>query len=238
MTRRPPGDAWSVLEREIVTCERCPRLREYIRTVARTRRRAYRDEEYWGRPVPGFGDTRARILVLGLAPAAHGANRTGRMFTGDRSGEWLYGALHRAGIASRPESRHRGDGLTVHGAYVTAACRCAPPQNKPAPSELVACAAHLDRELDLLGGSLRVVLALGRIAWDAAWARASRAAPALLPRPRPRFSHGAEARIDLGLGRSVWLVSSYHPSQQNTLTGRLSRAMLDRVVVRARELAS
>lgn len=238
MTVRASRAAWSALEREIVDCERCPRLREHCDTVARVRRRAYRSEEYWGRPVPGFGDPQARILVLGLAPAAHGANRTGRMFTGDRSGAWLYGALYRARLANRPESSHRGDGLVLRGVFVTAACRCAPPQNTPTPSELAACASHLDREIELVGPTLRVVLALGRIAWEAAWARARRAAPDKLPRPRPVFSHGAESILDLGVGSGApWLVGSYHPSQQNTLTGRLTRPMLDRVVARARQLA-
>jgi len=238
VTGRAGRAAWSALERAIVKCERCPRLREHCATIARVRRRAFRTEEYWGRPVTGFGDRRARILVLGLAPAAHGANRTGRMFTGDRSGTWLYGALNRARLANRPESSQRGDGLVLRGAFVTAACRCAPPQNKPTPIELAACASYLDRELELLGSSLRVVLALGRIAWDAVWARARRAAPDRLPRPRAAFSHGAEVRLDLGIGSSAaWLVASYHPSQQNTLTGRLTRPMLDRVVGRARQLA-
>jgi uracil-DNA glycosylase len=159
------------------------------------------------------------------------------MFTGDRSGEWLYRALHRAGIASQPVSRDRQDDLALDGAFVTAACRCAPPQNKPSPSELAACSSYLDRELALLAGSLRVVLALGRIAWDAAWSLALRHAPASVPRPRPSFAHGAETPIDLGLGHGVCLVGSYHPSQQNTLTGRLTRSMLDRVVVRASALA-
>jgi uracil-DNA glycosylase family 4 len=188
--------------------------------------------------VPGFGDLEARVLVLGLAPAAHGANRTGRMFTGDRSGEWLYAALHRGGLASHPQSTHASDGLALAGAFVTAACRCAPPQNRPSPSELATCASHLDREIELLGPTLRVVLALGGIAWEAVWARARRAARTNLPRPRPAFFHGAEARVDLGIdGATRWLVGSYHPSQQNTHTGRLTRPMLDDVVERACRLA-
>lgn len=236
--KRAGSRPWSELERAIVQCERCPRLRAYGRAVARERRRAYREETYWGRPVPGFGDRAARILVLGLAPAAHGANRTGRMFTGDRSGEWLYAALHRVGLATCAESTRANDGLALDAAFVTAACRCAPPQNRPTPRELAACAAYLDREIELLRGTLRVVLALGAIAWNTAWNRARRAAPSTLPRPRPRFSHGAEARIDLGLdGETRWLVGCYHPSQQNTLTGRLTRPMLDSAVERARELA-
>ncbi len=231
-TSRP--NEWIALERTIVACERCPRLRAHCLEVAAVRRRAFRDEAYWGRPVPGFGDPCARMLVLGLAPAAHGANRTGRMFTGDRSGEWLYGVLHRAGLANRPSSIARTDGLALHGAFVTAACRCAPPDNRPAPAELVACATHLDRELELLRPSLRVVLALGRIAWDAAMARARRVARDRLARPRPAFAHGAEVQVSLFRDADpLWLVASYHPSQQNTLTGRLTRPMLERVVRRA-----
>ena len=160
------AEDWSALERSVVRCRRCSRLRDHCREVARVKRRAYRDEPYWGRPVPGFGDRRARIVFVGLAPAAHGANRTGRMFTGDRSGDWLYAALHRAGLASRPESAHRDDGLTLRDAYVTAAGRCAPPGNRPLPVELERCSAFLDRELDLLDRA-RVVVALGGIAWDA-----------------------------------------------------------------------
>jgi uracil-DNA glycosylase family 4 len=201
------------------------------------RRRAYRDERYWGRPVPGFGDRRARILLLGLAPAAHGANRTGRMFTGDRSGEWLFAALHRAGLADRPASIAPGDGLRLDGVYISAVCRCAPPDNKPSPAEMASCAGHLDREFDLLR-SLRVTVALGRIAWDAALRRAKRLDPAGVPRPRPAFGHGAEARLVLRVGRPpIRLVASYHPSRQNTQTGRLTRPMLDAVMRRATVLA-
>jgi len=222
---------WDRLERDIVACRRCPRLRRHCMEIARTRRRAFRDQEYWGLPVPGVGDRAARILVLGLAPAAHGANRTGRMFTGDRSGDWLFGALHRAGLASQARSVGRGDGLVLRDAWVCAACRCAPPDNRPAPEELRRCAAFLDREIELLE-RLRVVLALGRLAWSAALDRAARAGT--LPRPRPAFAHGAEAAVDLGCGRgATWLVGSYHPSQQNTQTGRLTRAMFDRAVRRA-----
>ena len=229
--------SWSRLEREIVACERCPRLVAHTREVARTRRRAFRDQEYWGRPVPGFGDRRARILVLGLAPAAHGANRTGRMFTGDRSGEWLYGALHRAGLANRPDATGRDDDLRLRDVFITATCRCAPPANKPTREEMAACAPFLDREIELLP-RLRVTLALGRIAWDAALRRVARLDPARLPRPRPVFGHGAESRLALVPGRPVWLLGSYHPSQQNTHTGRLTRAMLDRVIRRGIELAN
>ena len=229
--------AWPELERRIVRCRRCPRLVAHRREVARVRRRAFRDQVYWGKPVPGFGDHEARILMLGLAPAAHGANRTGRMFTGDRSGGWLYGALHRADLANRAESRSRDDGLRLAGVFVSAACRCAPPANRPSPQELVHCAGYLDREIELLE-RLRVVVALGGIAWDAALRRVRRVAPASLPRPRPAFGHGAEVRLAVRAdGPPMWLVGSYHPSQQNTQTGRLTRPMLDQVIRRARRHA-
>jgi len=237
MSPEAKAAAWRSLERDVVSCRRCPRLRRHCEEVSRTKRRAYRDDEYWGLPVPGFGDPRARILLLGLAPAAHGANRTGRMFTGDRSGEWLYGALHRARLANRPESTGRDDGMALRGAYISAACRCAPPGNKPTAAEMNECATFLDRELELLRG-LRVTLALGKIAWDAALRRADRAEPGSLPRPRPAFGHAAQTRLRLQSGRPpVWLLGSYHPSQQNTFTGRLTRGMLDEVIGRARSLA-
>jgi len=228
---------WSSLEREIVECERCPRLVAHCRKVARERRRAFREQTYWGRPVTGFGDTGARVLLLGLAPAAHGANRTGRMFTGDRSGDWLYGALHRAGLANQVESVHRRDGLRLKGAFVSATCRCAPPGNRPDREEMDRCSAFLDRELALLR-SLRVTVALGQIAWDAALRRVGRLDAALVPRPRPRFGHGAETPLPLrSAGAPIWLLGSYHPSQQNTQTGRLTRPMFDAVIGRAVELA-
>lgn len=234
--RRASG-AWARLEREIVCCERCPRLRAHCRRVARVKRRAYRDETYWGRPVPGFGDRGARILLVGLAPAAHGANRTGRMFTGDRSGEWLYAALHRQGLANRAESVSRDDGLRLRGVWVTAACRCAPPENKPRPEELEACSAFLDREFELLD-RLGVVVPLGRIAWDAVLRRARRVAPNAVPRPGPGFGHGAVAPLALREGgEPISVVGSYHPSRQNTQTGRLTRPMFDRVLRRAVRLA-
>jgi uracil-DNA glycosylase family 4 len=229
--------AWLQLERTIVRCERCPRLRRYSKEVARVRRRAYRDEAYWGRPLPGFGDTRAKVLLVGLAPAAHGANRTGRMFTGDSSGEWLFASLHRVGLASQPVSRSRDDGLALFGAFVTAACRCAPPDNRPAPGELGNCAPYLDREIELLR-ELRVVVPLGKIAWDAVIRQALRAAPGVFPRPRPAFSHGATTALVLREGgASFHVVGSYHPSRQNTQTGRLTRSMLDSVLARAARLA-
>jgi uracil-DNA glycosylase family 4 len=211
-------------------------LIRHCREVARVKRRAYRDDDYWGRPVPGFGDRRARILLLGLAPGAHGANRTGRMFTGDRSGEWLYAALHRAGLASRPDSLGPGDGLQLDGAFISAVCRCAPPANRPTRDEMDRCSDYLDREFELLGDA-RVVLALGQIAWEAALRRVRRIGGPV-PSPKPRFGHGAEIALDLrGDGGPCRLLGSYHPSQQNTLTGRLTRPMLDRVIRRAVTLA-
>jgi uracil-DNA glycosylase family 4 len=235
--RAPLEAAWRRLEREIVACRRCPRLVAHCREVAATKRRAYLGETYWGRPVPGFGDPRARILLLGLAPGAHGSNRTGRMFTGDRSGEWLYGALHRHGLASQATATARDDGLVLRDVFVSAACRCAPPDNKPAPGELARCARWLDRELALLD-RLRVVVALGKIAWDAALKSARRAAPEALPRPLPVFGHGTEAHVVLRPSSApVSLLGSYHPSQQNTSTGRLTVPMWDRTFARARALA-
>lgn len=226
------------LEREIVACERCPRLIEHCREVARVRRRAYRDEVYWGKPLPGFGDPRARIMLLGLAPAAHGANRTGRMFTGDRSGDWLYAALHRAGMASIPTSTSRDDGQRLDDVFISAVCRCAPPANKPTREEQARCAPFLDRELELLD-RMRVVVALGKIAWDAAIRRALSIAPESVGRPRPAFGHLAETTLTLREGAPpIPLLGSYHPSQQNTQTGRLTRPMFDRAIRRARKLAA
>jgi uracil-DNA glycosylase len=217
------------VQAEITQCRACPRLVEWREEVARVKRRAYREWTYWGRPVPGFGDPRARLVIVGLAPAAHGANRTGRVFTGDRSGDFLYAGLHRAGFANQPRSEHKDDGLTLREAYVTAAARCAPPENKPLPEELARCAPFLDRELALL--PVRVLLALGAIGWNAALAALVRSGVSLPP-PRPGFGHGAEVPL-LG-GRT--LVGCYHVSQQNTQTGRLTPAMFDAVMVRVRRL--
>ncbi len=203
---------------------------EWRERVAREKRASFRDEEYWGRPVPGFGDPGARILLLGLAPAAHGGNRTGRVFTGDRSGDWLFAALHRAGLANQPDSTRTDDGLRLHDAYVTAAVRCAPPQNKPTPAERDECQPFLVSELALLE-RLRVIVALGGFAYQAAW-RALAAAGVRLPSPRPRFAHGLEVMLD-----RVTIVGCYHPSQQNTFTGRLTEPMLDDALARVRELA-
>lgn len=220
------------LERQVVGCRRCPRLVAWRERVAIDKRAAFADWDYWGRPVPGFGDPAARILIVGLAPAAHGANRTGRMFTGDRSGDFLYAALHRAGLANRPESRARDDGLELRGVYITAALRCAPPANKPSAVERRNCRAYLERELEILGG-VRIILALGGYAFDHVL-RILRDRGGQVPAPLPRFGHGQE--VPLGRAGPV-LMGSYHPSQQNTFTGRLTPAMLDSVLARAVALA-
>jgi uracil-DNA glycosylase family 4 len=213
------------LERDVIGCRACPRLVAWREQVAVEKRAAYRDEEYWGRPIPGFGDPAARIVVLGLAPAAHGANRTGRVFTGDRSGDWLFRAMHRAGLANQPESVSASDGLELHDAWVTAAVKCAPPANKPLPDERDACAPFLQREFALLAGT-RVVVCLGQFGYQAACAHFG-------VRPRPRFGHGVEVAIVGG----PTLICSFHPSQQNTFTKRLTEPMLDAVFARAVELA-
>ena len=230
-------DSWEQLSGDIVACARCPRLRTHCLDIARVKRRAFRDESYWGRPVPGFGDTAARVLFCGLAPAAHGANRTGRMFTGDDSGNWLYAALHRAGFASQATAVGRDDGLALAGAFITASARCAPPDNKPTPAELAACAPFLDREIAMLP-DIHVVVALGQIAWTTVLGHARRIDPVSMPSPRPAFAHGAETHVRIRSGAEpVTLLASYHPSRQNTNTGRLTRPMLDAVLLRARELA-
>jgi uracil-DNA glycosylase family 4 len=218
------------LNERVVACRRCPRLVTWRGEAAANPPRRYRGASYWARPLPGFGDAGARIVIVGLAPAAHGANRTGRMFTGDRSGEWLYGALHRAGLANRPRSVDRDDDLRLADAYVTAVVRCPPPANRPTPQERDNCLPYLAEELRLLEAA-RVLVALGAFAWDGAL-RAAREIGAPRPRPRPRFGHGAEAELG-----PYTLLGSYHPSQQNTFTGKLTREMLDRVFERARELA-
>ncbi len=219
----------ATLRDELVRCRRCPRLVAWREKVAREKRAAYREDEYWGRPVPGFGDFAAGVLVVGLAPAAHGANRTGRMFTGDRAGDWLYRAMYRVGFANQPLSRDRGDGLELSGAYVTAGVRCAPPKNRPTTAERDRCAPFLRRELDLLWPNLHTIVALGGFAFNVILGMlAERGLP--IPRPRPRFGHGVE--VDLG---PVAVLASYHPSQQNTFTGRLTEPMLDAVWGRAAE---
>jgi uracil-DNA glycosylase family 4 len=220
----------AALAGRIHECRRCPRLVAWREAVAADPPRRHRGEKYWGRPVEGFGDPAARIVVVGLAPAANGANRTGRVFTGDRSGDFLFASLHRAGLANRPESERRGDGLRLRDTFVTAINRCPPPANRPTPAERDNCLPYLERELELLGRS-RVLVALGSYGWGGAL-RAARALGAEVPRPRPRFGHGAEAVI----GRWT-LLGCFHPSQQNTFTGRLTPAMIDAVFGRARELA-
>lgn len=211
---------------EVADCRACPRLVEWRERIGREKRAAYRDDDYWARGVAGFGDPDAHLLVLGLAPAAHGANRTGRMFTGDRSGDWLYRALHRAGYASQPESTHRDDGLKISGAWITAPVKCAPPDNKPAPAERDSCGGFFERELQALP-NLRVVVALGAFAHQVAWRELGTA------KSRPKFGHGAQTPLRNGLT----LIASYHPSQQNTFTGRLTEPMLDEVFAIARRLS-
>jgi uracil-DNA glycosylase family 4 len=225
-----PADALAALSREIGACRACPRLVDWRERVAREKRAAFRDEEYWGRPLPGFGDPQARLLVVGLAPAAHGGNRTGRIFTGDRSGDWLFGALYRTGYANQPISVRRDDGLELRDAYIAAAVRCAPPANKPTPEERDRCLPYLVRELALLE-RVRVIVTLGQFAYDAA-ARVLAAAGSPLPVPRARFGHG----VDVPSPRAV-VLCCYHPSQQNTFTGKLTESMLDDVFTRARELS-
>jgi uracil-DNA glycosylase family 4 len=236
------------LEDHLVRCRACPRLVAWREEVGRTKRAAFRDEEYWARPVPGFGDARAGIVVVGLAPAAHGGNRTGRMFTGDRSGDFLFAALHRAGLANQPTATSRDDGLELCGVRLVAPVRCAPPANKPTPAERRRCSSYLARELELLAPTVRVAIALGQIGWNAlldtlgeqGWA---------VPRPRPRFAHGAEVTLaraapvpdggatGTGDAAGLTVLGSFHVSQQNTFTGRLTPGMLDHVLERARALA-
>jgi uracil-DNA glycosylase len=223
----------SVLKGEVIACERCPRLREYCRRVGEIKRRAYRDWEYWAKPVPPFGDPRARVLVIGLAPAAHGGNRTGRMFTGDSSGDFLYRALYETGFASQPESRSRDDGLKLRDMYITASVRCAPPNNKPAPQEFRNCRSYLERELDLLE-NVRVVVALGRIAFNM-YLGILRRRGTISSRAAFVFAHNRVHQVAPG---SPVLISSFHPSQQNTFTGKLTPAMLRKVFARAARLAA
>lgn len=223
------GRKWNRLNQQIVQCDACPRLLDHCRTTAETKRKAYRDWDYWGKPVPNFGDPKAGLLIVGLAPAAHGANRTGRMFTGDRSGDWLFRAMHRAGFASQANAENVEDGLELIDCAITAACHCAPPDNKPTPDELRNCQGWLIETFDLL--QPKVVLALGSIGWRAACGELVRRGW-WTERKRPVFGHNAQARLEEGR----WLLGSYHPSQQNTFTGRLTEPMLDEVFLAARNL--
>jgi len=238
MARRTPAElAWDKLNRSIVDCERCPRLRSYCLRVAAERKAAFREQEYWGLPVPNFGDVRARILIVGLAPAAHGANRTGRVFTGDRSGDFLFRAMHEVGLANQPTSTSLDDGLVLHDCAVTATCHCAPPDNKPTPDEIANCREWMSRTIEIL--PVRVFLALGQIGWNAL-VRELKALDMLLPtepgKPvrNPKFGHGTIA--PLADGRS--LIGCYHPSQQNTFTGVLTHQMLIDVLTMAKRLAA
>ncbi len=229
------GDV-AALEAQVSVCRACPRLVAWREDVARTKRRSFVDEPYWGRPIAGWGDRTPRVLVVGLAPAAHGGNRTGRIFTGDRSGDWLFAALHRAGLATAPTSEHAGDGQRLVGTRMLAAVRCAPPDNRPTPTERDACAPWLLAELAAVLPSTVVVVALGSYAWLAvlrSWASLG----ADVPRPRPRFGHGAQAPLVAADGHRVLLLGSFHPSQQNTFTGRLTAPMLDAVLARAAHVA-
>ncbi len=218
------------LQKQIVTCTQCPRLVAWRERVTRERTKRFADEEYWGKPLPSFGDPNARLLIVGLAPAAHGGNRTGRMFTGDRSGDWLFRALHKAGFANQPTSVHRDDGLQLTDCYITATLRCAPPQNKPTPEEILNCRPYLLREIELLK-NVRVILGLGKIGFDNALSAFTEAYDLDLS-PRPKFGHGIEYKIN----SKLILLGTFHPSQQNTFTGKLTEAMFDRVLRRARQL--
>jgi uracil-DNA glycosylase family 4 len=217
-----------ILNQEIVACTKCPRLVRYREKVAREKRRAYREWTYWGKPVPGFGDAQAHLLILGLAPAAHGGNRTGRTFTGDRSGDFLYAALHKAGFANQASSVRRDDGLALENAYISATCRCAPPDNKPLPTEISNCRTYFERELEIL--KPKAILALGKIAWDA-YLETLKQRGVIASRALYRFAHGAEAEVAPGMPR---LFGVYHPSQQNTQTGRVTLTMYASVLRRIR----
>ncbi|GAC1631893.1 MAG: hypothetical protein NVS9B14_04440 [Candidatus Acidiferrum sp.] len=227
---KKPSELLLVLNNEVVACRKCPRLVTYREEVARVKRRMFREWEYWGKAVPGFGDARAQLFILGLAPAAHGANRTGRVFTGDRSGDFLFAALHKAGFANQPSSLHRDDGLRLKNAYIAAAVRCAPPKNKPLPQEILNCRPYLERELEIL--QPRVVLALGKIAWDA-YLEVLKQDSKITSRAKFVFGHGAEVRP---VSEGPVLVGVYHPSQQNTQTGKVTAAMYARVLNRVAKL--
>lgn len=226
VSKLPARDSRKKLDQDVISCARCPRLRAHCQKIAREKKKSHADEIYWGLPVPDFGDPKASLLILGLAPAAHGANRTGRMFTGDRSGLWLYRALFRAGFANKESSEHKDDGLKLRDALITAVAHCAPPDNKPLPEEIENCSEYLVRNLDLV--KPKVILALGSIAWNAAFAHLKTRGQ--WTKSRPAFSHLCETRIN----ESLLVIGSYHPSQQNTFTGRLTEDMFDAVFDRAR----
>lgn len=230
------ADTVAELDDLIVSCRACPRLVRWREEVARVKRASFRDEEYWGRPVPGFGPTDASILVVGLAPAAHGANRTGRMFTGDRSGDFLFAALHAVGLATQAEATGPDDGLTLIDSRMSAPVRCAPPQNKPTPQERRTCAPFLSREIELLGDSLKTIVVLGGFGWQALFASLSESGWTV-PRPRPRFGHGARVELAHPDGRVLTVLGCFHVSQHNTFTGRLTPAMLEDVLREAKALA-
>lgn len=219
------------IQADVVNCRACPRLVKWREKIALEKRRAFQHDIYWGKAVPGFGDESAQILIVGLAPGAHGANRTGRMFTGDRSGDWLYGALHRAGLANQPNSDRIDDGLLLNNVYISAAVHCAPPDNKPTPAERDRCSPFLARELKALT-EVKVIIALGNFAYESLWRQLS-SQNLLLPKPRPKFSHGLEILLP-----KITLLGSYHPSQQNTFTGRLTEPMFDQVFSRALDLVN
>jgi uracil-DNA glycosylase family 4 len=218
------------LQKQIITCARCPRLVAWREQTAREKVKRFAEDEYWGKPIPSFGDPQARLLIVGLAPAAHGGNRTGRMFTGDRSGDWLFRALHKAGFANQPISVHRDDGLKLTDCYITATLRCAPPQNKPTPEEIANCRPYVLREIELLK-NVQVILGLGKIGFDNALSAFAEVHDLNLS-PRPKFGHGVEYEIN----SKLTLIGTFHPSQQNTFTGKLTEAMFDRIFRRVREL--
>jgi len=230
MSPTSPGLRIDKIQKEVVSCRQCPRLVAWREEVAETKRASYADEEYWGRPVPGFGDPAGRLLIVGLAPGAHGANRTGRMFTGDPSGDWLFGALHRAGFANQPKSTGVDDGLRLSDCFITAAVRCAPPANKPTTQERDTCQPFLEAEMEAMP-QVRVMVALGKFGFDQLW-RILKDRGEALPSPRPRFGHGLEVHIR----PELMVMASFHPSQQNTFTGKLTKTMFDTVWARAREL--
>lgn len=229
-----PESSLKAVHSEILRCEACPRLRRYCLGIAKTKRRAYQDETYWGKPITGFGDPHARLFLVGLAPAAHGANRTGRIFTGDRSGDWLYRAMHKAGFANQPSSTHAADGLKLRDAYISCVVKCAPPDNKPAPKELERCSSFLKREMEAMPRT-RVWLCLGGIALQGLWPLLHPKTAGVKTPARPKFGHGQ--CVELADGRG-WVLMSYHPSQQNTFTGRLTEPMFDSVFAKAKALLS